>query len=416
MTTPNGIDRRLSAWLDEQAPTRAPDHLLRRVTDGAARTRHRPAWATSERWIPMETRARFGAVPRAVIILVTLALLTVALGIAIALAAKPTSRLPEPLGQARNGLITYDSGGDIWVAGPDGSDPHAVTSGPERDISPVFSPDGTRMAFWSRPAEETRAAYEAAPSNLVVADADGQNRVTLASDLVVHAVHPAAWSPNGERILLQMQERGQDVIAVVDVATGEPTVLTRGYSPAWSPDSDRVVFNGASLPDPGVYVIDAAGGDPTKISHVEGDNFGFPAWQPRGTSIGYFLPNDPEGDIWVVDDDGTNERNISNSPAQDMWPIWSPDGTRIAYDRWDEELSGNHLVIVDPDGSNELVLDGPIVDGNHTWSPDGKHVFAWALNWTGGAILVFDVTNAEPPLVITTRDNVGMGSWQWLTP
>ena len=58
MSRNDGLDRRLTAWLDDEAAPYAPADLRMRFADGVGRTRQRPAWATTERWISMETRAR----------------------------------------------------------------------------------------------------------------------------------------------------------------------------------------------------------------------------------------------------------------------------------------------------------------------------------------------------------------------
>ena len=84
------------------------------------RMRQLPGWATLERWLPMETRYKFGAVPRTALILTILAVLLAVLS-AIAVGQQPSPKLPPPLGVARNGLIAFDDGGDIWVVKPDGT-------------------------------------------------------------------------------------------------------------------------------------------------------------------------------------------------------------------------------------------------------------------------------------------------------
>jgi hypothetical protein len=148
------FDRTLSAWLDELAPMREPEGLTYAVLARTRRTRRIPGWATLERWFPMQPTYRFGAVPRTAIILVTLALLTTLLGIAIAIGASPSVAPPAPpTGAARNGLIAFDDEGDIWVVKPEGTDRKALTTGPLWDTNPVWSQDGTRIAYWhSRPA------------------------------------------------------------------------------------------------------------------------------------------------------------------------------------------------------------------------------------------------------------------------
>src|SRR5262245_8471183 len=146
MTTPTELDRSLTAWLVDEAPRNAPDALLAEVHARAASTRRRPAWATTHRWMAMETRARFGSAPR---IALVLALMGVALALAAVIAAGGSpARLPAPYGTARNGALVFAAGdGDLWVADSLGSDPHPLVTGPGRVERPLFSHDGTRIAF-----------------------------------------------------------------------------------------------------------------------------------------------------------------------------------------------------------------------------------------------------------------------------
>jgi enoyl-CoA hydratase/carnithine racemase len=71
------LDRLLTDWLDADAAPRAPESLETAFVEGVASTRQRPAWATTERWISMETRAQLGVMPRALIALLTIALLAI---------------------------------------------------------------------------------------------------------------------------------------------------------------------------------------------------------------------------------------------------------------------------------------------------------------------------------------------------
>ena len=91
------LDRLLTDWLEADAAPRAPESLETAFVEGVASTRQRPAWATTERWISMETRAQLGVMPRAVIVLLTIALLAIGAvgGYAIG-----------------SGLVKADDGGD----------------------------------------------------------------------------------------------------------------------------------------------------------------------------------------------------------------------------------------------------------------------------------------------------------------
>ncbi len=125
MSNPDGFDRLITTWLDELAPMREPDGLLETVTGQIERTRRRPGWALLERWLPMQTRAKFGAIPRTAIILVTLGILALILT-AVAIGAQPSRRLAPLFGLAGNGKVFSDSDGDIYVTDPGSEHPAAV--------------------------------------------------------------------------------------------------------------------------------------------------------------------------------------------------------------------------------------------------------------------------------------------------
>ena len=75
MTAGPDLDRQITALLDAQAEGRAPDGLLGNTLEATSRTRRRPAWRIPERWIPMPLTMRLAVVPRAVLLIITLALL-----------------------------------------------------------------------------------------------------------------------------------------------------------------------------------------------------------------------------------------------------------------------------------------------------------------------------------------------------
>lgn len=108
-------------------------------------------------------------------------------------------------------------------------------------------------------------------------------------------------------------------------------------------------------------------------------------------------------EIWVSNLDGTQVRNVSNSPAQDIQPDWSPSGTRIAFASSRNTLSNQadryDIYIVDADGKNLINLTSGS-RGNNTnprWSPDGTRIaflrnsVVWVMNADGSA--AFSVTS-----------------------
>src|SRR4051812_12414888 len=93
---------------------------------------------------------------------------------------------------------------------------------------------------------------------------------------------------------------------------------------------------------------------------------------PAGARIA-FVSDRTEPDIFVMNDDGSNPVDISNNPAPALAPAWSPDATRIVFQRG---FGGDaDLWLMDADGRNQHPLvSSPGADLAPTWSPDGRRI------------------------------------------
>ena len=80
---------------------------------------------------------------------------------------------------------------------------------------------------------------------------------------------------------------------------------------------------------------------------------------------------DGNNEIYVMDADGGNQENLTNHPAYDGQPDWSPDGTKIAFVSLRDGVS--QIYVMNADGKNPIRLtDGPRWKYDPDWSPDGK--------------------------------------------
>ncbi len=98
-----------------------------------------------------------------------------------------------------------------------------------------------------------------------------------------------------------------------------------------------------------------------------------PAWSPDCSRLVYTQ----DGSLWTVSNDGTDARELVNNDGGYLYfASWSPDGTRIAYSRGQNDENGNwqaHIWTVNVDGShNNQRTEGDVIDNWATWSPDGK--------------------------------------------
>lgn len=145
-------------------------------------------------------------------------------------------------------------------------------------------------------------------------------------------------------------------------------------------ETDRIAF---AMLTGGNFEIFAANGDgttPVNLTQSPAADYE-PSWSPDGTHITFTRLEDPQrdyrGQIYVMASDGSDQRNISNNTCGDWQPAWSPDGTTIALYRISKPgCNGQGIFLMDPDGSN--VRQPPGLDDNALsqprWSPDGTQL------------------------------------------
>ena len=103
-----------------------------------------------------------------------------------------------------------------------------------------------------------------------------------------------------------------------------------------------------------------------------------PTWSPDGTRIAFASDEGGNLDIYVMNADGSERNNLTNSPDEDTEPTWSPDGSRIAF--LSRSAQGPDIHVIRPDGAGHANLtDFPASYMHLAWSPDGARI-AFASN------------------------------------
>jgi len=239
-----------------------------------------------------------------------------------------------------------------------------LTNNPAGDGSHSWSPDGTKIAFSSgRDANPDADEGKQNWSDIYMMNDDGTNPVRLTN-------HPASdsapsWSPDGTKIAFMSNRDGKAEIYVMNADGTNPVKLTSNpingsRNPTWSPDGTKIAFNSARLESkfvPDIYVMNTDGTNQIRVTNHPANDLR-PSWSPDGTKIAFdtrrhagpgieIMPGtwawDPDEnlEIYVMNADGTNPVRVTNHPAGDSSPSWSPDGTKIAfssYYRWSLSL------------------------------------------------------------------------------
>ncbi len=214
-----------------------------------------------------------------------------------------------------------------------------------------------------------------------VMNADGSNPHRLTSGRGWHG--PLSWSPDGKTIACS---RDGD-IWVMDADGSNPRNLTNyeaaewwmDEGPAWSPDGQHIAFSSnragrisAQAPATDIWVMDADGSDPRNLTD-SATNDVCPAWSPDGQYVAFQSDRDGNCEIYVMEADGSDPRNLTNHEGNDFLPAWSPDGSTIAFDS--DRDANREIYLMGAGGSNlRRLTDREGMDGLPTWSPDGRYI------------------------------------------
>ena len=293
-----------------------------------------------------------------------------------------TCRYPDPYRAAQREaagepLDREDYRHELARVRVDGTQHQRLTTNRDFETDPVWSPDGTRIAFYFREDDKGYGFFfPRKPFGLYTMAPDGSDIVQLQSEAMALSVSPR-WSPDSERLVYgryESESEGQWELWLytIPVAGGAPQRLTLAASGAsWSPDGQRIAFAKADGDEVALYTIAADGTDAQRVTTITGwqsrDGELDPtrawipivAWSPDGSKILYSC-----GRICVVTQDGTPVRQPTR-PEDPAEPIaaWAPDGSRIAtVDFGGPQPNRRHDPVVStmaPDGSDVQVLVTP---------------------------------------------------------
>lgn len=243
----------------------------------------------------------------------------------------------------------------IVIADSDGQNPVTVASAREPLMSPTWSPDRSALAY---------VGFERGRSAIYVHElATGALR-KLVSERGINGA--PAWSPDGRSMAVTLSFEVNSDIYVIDLASGARRQLTRHYAidtePEWSPDGREIVFTSDRGGQPQIYAVSSAGGDARRIT-FEGKQNSRARFSPDGNSLALVIQDENGYRIGLLDYKTRELRILSEGP-NDESPSFSPNGAVVVY----AVQSRNELATVTVDGRIRQRLSQPGDVHEPAWS------------------------------------------------
>ena len=283
-------------------------------------------------------------------------------------------------------------------------------------------------------------------NDLYVVDASGGTEVRLTDDpsqynsFLGSPTSGSAWNPGKTAIAYQSSSESDFteidvyVMALNKSAMHHLVQTAPQFAPRWSLDGSKVLFSSYTSVSGGwtanIWTANADLTGATNLSPTDAwDNAA--SWSPDGTKIVFARDSGQIGgssaSILVMDTDGSNKVNVSDpgaaraATAWDGSPTWSPDGTRIAFARFDYSGASGQtgdIWAVDADGSNLVQLTKTTPqESNPFWSPDGTKIYftrCGEADCTSQDVWVMDADGSNATQVTTSGGDF-LGDWNATT-
>ncbi len=339
---------------------------------------------------------------------------------------------------------------NIWAMNADGSNAHGLTQLTATGASsadPVWSPDGKKIAYTSmRALNGSNASVGAVNIWVMNADGTGSIPLTTLTTTLVNSIH-AAWSPDSLKVAYDstravegynMGGNVTNIWAVNADGTGSTVLTTLRFapsvSPVWSPDGTKILFTSSrslagfdiEMGINNVWVMNADGTNPQPLTKSLITPSAQAVWSPDGKKIAFVSTRSLSladvdigaANLWLMNADGSNPTPLTRltGPYNMMpdSPVWSPDGSKIAYVS-SRALNGSNVGgtvlnvwVMNNDGSANRAVTALTAAKSYepTWSSDGSKIVYCSTRALDGT----DSPNSNATWNIWISSNTGVGA------
>lgn len=293
---------------------------------------------------------------------------------------------------------------EIFVMNADGTNRQQRTESNADDITPVWSPDGQRIAFVSQ-RDGNREIY------VIRADALTGTVARVAEPSVAALSRPPVLSPQDGAAPAQAGQADGNGLTNI---TEDPA---EDWTPAWSPDGQQIAFSSNRQGNWEIFIMNADGTDVRQITSDGGGNLS-PVWSPDGQVMAYASKRDGDWEIYAIsapDSQGQvtgGQRRLTFSNGNDLSPLFSPQGDRIAFE---SNREGDvEIYVMNADGSNQRNLSNLHYADDHgpVWSPDGQRLLFYS-NREGNWDLFMMTATGENVVNLTNTPDIDEQAPAW---
>ncbi len=223
---------------------------------------------------------------------------------------------------------------DLYVKAINGQAVRQLTDDPANEVMPVFSPDGSRVAF---------ASDRAGNWDIYVMDIAGGQPVQVTRD-ATDDFYPS-FSRDGQKLIYSTfgTQSGQWEMVIIDLNNpATKRYIGHGLFPVWSPTQDKIVFQRARQRGTrwfSIWTLDLVNGEPMNPTEIAASSNAAaitPDWSPDGKQVVFCTVIDPDAeesegplqaDIWLVNTNGSNRIRLTMGRFANIQPNWAGTGT-----------------------------------------------------------------------------------------
>lgn len=275
--------------------------------------------------------------------------------------------------------ISNSADWQMFLMNADGTNQRIVSNSLVRCSPPILSNSGTKVAFTTY---DSNYYY-----NLYIIDKDGQNQKLLSKGK--QFCGSPVWSPDDSRIAFVKNDNNvggtYDIYSIKIDGSNEIKLTNQNdnFSPQYFSDNHSILFSSSNNNWTGIYKMNVDGSNKQLLT-PQNKSFGDPKISPNRKMISITSGDWNGSQIFVMNSDGSNLKQITFTVSPKSYPgwpkdgncspVWSPNSSKLAYVSY--ENGSPDIFIINSNGAgNKRLTDTPLRDENPCWTKDGNYIF-----------------------------------------